>query len=219
MRTPLTSILGYVHILEQMDSRDTDEAREYLNIVLDKSEVLEVMLDEFFEVTKLETGNVKLEQEKMNLAEMLQQLVSEYVPILRDKKLMLECDVISQAYVSCDAAKMERVFDNLMRNAMKYAPVESTVHVSGKIEDKYFVICFENASELIESDMLEHIFEPFVRLEESRTEAEGAGIGLAIVKELIELHKGNVHAEYEDGRIRMMAYLPICKPEVQNILQ
>lgn len=178
MRTPLTSILGYVHILEQMDSRDTDEAREYLNIVLDKSEVLEVMLDEFFEVTKLETGNVKLEQEKMNLVEMLQQLVSEYVPILRDKKLTLECDVISQAYVSCDAAKMERVFDNLMRNAMKYAPVESTVHVSGKIEDKYFVICFENASELI------------------------------------ELHKGNVHAEYEDGRIRMMAYLPICKPEV-----
>lgn len=201
LRTPLTSVLGYAHILNQMDHLETEEAKTYIRIILEKSQLLEDMLDEFFEVTKLETGNVTLDLQELNLAEMLQQIVSEYIPILKEKKLTLQCDIIPQANVRCDAVKMERVFDNLMRNAVKYAPEDSNLMVSGKLEENQFLMCFKNEAEPMNEEQLTNMFESFVRLDEARNEMEGSGMGLTIVKEIIELHQGNIWAEYEAGKL------------------
>ena len=212
LRTPLTSVLGYAHILERMEQLETREAREYIKVIVDKSHLLEEMLDEFFEVTKLETGNVKLNRKTINLAEMLRQLVYEYTPILHERGISLVCNVISQADVACDASKMERVFDNLMRNVMKYAPANSNVKVTGTIQDNRFIICFDNESEAIEEGQLTAMFEPFVRMDEARKDVEGAGIGLAIVKEIMELHQGNTRAEYKEGRLYIILQIPMnCK--------
>ena len=132
---------------------------------------------------------------------MLQQIVSEYIPILKEKKLTLQCDIIQQANVRCDAVKMERVFDNLMRNAVKYAPEDSNLMVSGKLEENQFLMCFKNEAEPMNEEQLTNMFESFVRLDEARNEMEGSGMGLTIVKEIIELHQGNIWAEYEAGKL------------------
>ncbi|MBE5960222.1 MAG: HAMP domain-containing histidine kinase [Lachnospiraceae bacterium] len=209
LRTPLTSILGYAHILNEMEPWNTEDARKYVNVILNKSQLLETMLDEFFEVTKLETGNARLDVTEINLAEMLKQLVSEYTPVLSEKELELQCEVAAKAMVLCDDGKMERVFDNLMRNALKYAPAGTAIKVVGKVEKDQFLISFENNSEPIDEEQLENMFEAFVRLNEAGNEIEGAGMGLAIVKEIVELHQGKVWTEYNNGRLRICIQMNI----------
>ncbi|PAQ13562.1 hypothetical protein CD798_14205 [Bacillaceae bacterium SAOS 7] len=211
LRTPLTSVIGYAHLLDQVEHLETKEAKEYVKIIVDKSQLLEEMLDEFFEITKLETGNARLEMKEVNLAAMLQQLVNEYTPILREKELELQCEIIPQAMVECDVAKMERVFDNLMRNAMKYAVAQSCIDVTGKITKDKFLITFENVSEVMTEEQLVHMFEAFVRLEDYRSDVEGAGMGLTIVKEIIELHKGKVWAEYQQHKLKISIQMNIIK--------
>lgn len=204
LRTPLTSVIGYAHLLDSVENLDAKEGKEYIKIILDKSLLLQNMLDEFFEITKLETGNAKLEVKEINLAEMLQQLVNEYVPILREKGLDLQWDIVSQAIVKCDIGKMERVFDNLMGNAIKYSKIESGVFIKGEISKDKFLVTFENESELITEEQLVSMFQSFVRLEDSRSNIEGAGMGLAIVKEIIELHKGQIWAEYNNNKLKII---------------
>lgn len=211
LRTPLTSIIGYSKLMDNMESLDNQKAREYLRIILDKSEALDNMLEEFFEIAKLETGNIKLSLIEINLAEMLKQLVSEYMPILNEKNLKINCQIIAEARVLCDVSKIERVFDNMMRNAIKYTNNQGSIHIRGYQETSRFHMVFSNEAQPISESQLENMFDSFVRLEEARNEVEGAGMGLAIVKEIIELHKGKVWAEYHFPYLEIHILLNIIK--------
>lgn len=211
LRTPLTSIKGYTYLLTQMDLEVNQEAKEYIRIIRQKSEQLEGMLDEFFEITKLETGCISLDLVTIDIVQMLGQIIYEYEPILKEKQFNIISHLDTPAVVECDPNLMERVFDNLIRNAIKYAQDSGILQVSSKIVNQQIHISFLNQSEPIEEEALIHMFDTFVRLDEARGMVEGSGMGLAIVKDIIELHKGEIWAQYHGGYLEIQISLNIIK--------
>lgn len=209
LKTPLTSVIGYLTLLRD-ESKISQELREkYLSISLDKAERLEDLINEFFEITRFNLSNITLDQSKVNLSRMLQQLVFEFEPMLHEKNLQCVLTSPPELTVKCDVNKMQRVFDNLMRNAVNYSFEESTINVTIATQDDKIKINFTNCGNTISQDKLSRIFEQFYRLDNARTTKNGgAGIGLAIAKEIVELHNGTISASSENDTISFCLTIP-----------
>lgn len=210
LKTPLTSIIGYLTLLRD-EPQISEELREkYTGIALDKADRLEELINEFFEITRFNLSHLELERSPVDLTRMLQQLVSEFLPMLRDKELSCETDLPSHAEYSCDADKLARVFENLLRNAVHYSFPRSVIHIAMKKTLKALVVTFENVGPTIPQEKLERIFDQFFRLDSSRgTRTGGAGLGLAIAKQIVEAHSGSITAESADSRIIFRIELPL----------
>lgn len=209
LKTPLTSVIGYLTLLCD-EPQISEEVREkYLSIALDKSERLEELINEFFEITRFNLYNLTLELSRVNLSRMLEQVAFEFKPIFDTKGLDYHLDIEADMEIKCDVDKMERVFDNLIRNAVNYSYENTTIHMIVRKENDGIHMTFSNQGNTIPKERLNRIFEQFYRLDASRgTNAGGAGLGLAIAKEIIELHKGTIKAASENDRIEFNIYLP-----------
>lgn len=209
LKTPLTSIIGYLTLLRD-EPQISDQLREkYLSISLDNAERLEELINEFFEITRFNLSHLTLEKGHVNLTRMLEQITFEFKPLLAQKNL--QCSLVSDPDIEivCDANKMQRVFDNLIRNAVNYSFENSTIEITvvKKQEDVY--IKFSNCGNTIPQEKLERIFDQFYRLDTSRsTKTGGAGLGLAIAKEIVELHNGTIKAHSENEKVEFFVYLP-----------
>ena len=145
---------------------------------------------------------------------MLEQLASEFSPILAEKELTWSLDIAPDVYVFCDSQKLERVFDNLIRNAVNYSYPKSTVRLSLTPVRDYVKIGVENRGRTIPPEKLGRIFDQFFRLDSSRSSITGgAGLGLAIAKELTERFGGSIHAESADETVRLTVLLPLSLRE------
>ncbi len=209
LKTPLTSVIGYLTLLADEPQISPEMRARYTGIALDKAERLEELINEFFDIARFNLTTLALERETVNLSRMLEQTVSEFVPILAEKRLTWRTEIEGDVEISGDPDRLERVFDNLIRNAVSYSYPETEIFLSMKRRDGGARICVRNHGKTIPSDRLERIFEQFFRLDASRTSATGgAGLGLAIAKQIVELHGGRIWAESGEERIVFMVELP-----------
>ncbi|MCR8845044.1 HAMP domain-containing histidine kinase [Paenibacillus sp. SC116] len=209
LRTPLTSILGYLRLVEEDRYRDEVELRHYIRIAYEKSESLHLMIEDLFEYSRM-SGGMNLDMQRVNVAELVSQLFVHYqVPVEECGMTLRMRNAQSPAYVNADTLKLVRVFENLLSNSMKYGRdgrfIDMVVH-SDPVEARVEIV---NYGEPIPQTDLPHVFERFYRVDKSRTgDRRGSGLGLAISSTMIELHGGRIWAESDAERTRFIISLP-----------
>lgn len=209
LKTPLTSIVAYLSMLDSRPDMDPEEREKYTHIALEKSLRLGELINEFFDITRYNLQNIELEPIDINLSLMLEQLADELYGVLQEKELICEVDVEENLVVFGDPDKLARVFDNILRNAIAYCYRNTTIKISAQQKRGNIEIIFTNEGDKIPGDMLQTIFEKFYRVDGSRSaKTGGAGLGLAIAKEIVELHQGRVCAKSDDMKTQFIVTLP-----------
>lgn len=210
LKTPLTSVIGYLTLLRDEGQISPELREKYLSISLDKAERLEDLINEFFEITRFNLSNITLEYGRVNLTRMLEQLAYEFKPMFLEKNLQYELKLAPDTMIRCDINKMQRVLDNLLRNAVNYSFENSTIYIEAIRDGNMIRILFRNSGNTIPKEKLERIFEQFYRLDTARrSKSGGAGLGLAIAKEIVELHHGTITANSENETIEFEVKIPV----------
>ena len=197
LRTPLTSVMGYIGLIKDGKYEDEDMMKEYLNIAFSKSNQLKDLIEDLFEYTKLNNNGIVIEKERVNLVDFLSQIIEEYIPIFNENSLnVVNKFVNDKTEVEIDTGKLVRVFENLFSNAIKYSFKPGEVVVSSYENNGYANIIIRNRGEAISKEKMEKLFDRFYRVDEARnSEIKGSGLGLAISKNIIELHGGKIWGE------------------------
>ena len=209
LKTPLTSIVAYLTMLDSYQDMPEEERQRYTQIALEKSIRLGELISEFFEITKFNLQDIVLEPVELNLSMMLEQLADELYGVLREKNLTCEVEAAEDMVVYGDADKLARVFDNILRNAVSYCYPNTKIRIQAEMTEEGNRIVFSNRGKQIPKEQLGTIFEKFYRLDEARhSTTGGAGLGLAIAKEIVELHGGTIWAESDDKETRFIVTLP-----------
>ncbi len=209
LKTPLASVIGYLNLLHDETEISPEQREKYLAISLDKAERLEDLINEFFEIAKFNLTYVELQYSKINLTRLLEQLLYEFGPMLREKQLTCAINAPEDVMLRCDAKKMQRVFDNLLRNAVMYSYEGTQIEIAVVPQGETLSVTFVNHGDTIPPEHLKRIFEQFYRLDIARGTGGGAGLGLAIAKQIVERHGGAIEAESEEERISFKIILPI----------
>lgn len=215
LKTPLTSVIGYLSLLHDEPQISPELRARYTDIALDKALRLEELTNEFFDITRFSLTSLTLETEQINLSRMLEQITYEFLPVLADKGLSWQLEIQPEVQINGDPDKLQRVFDNLIRNAVNYSYPDTAVTLRMKTTDEpggsRVEICVSNRGRTIPPEKLSRIFEQFFRLDTSRSSATGgAGLGLAISREIVELHGGGIQAESADENIVFTLWLPMA---------
>lgn len=209
LKTPLTSVIGYLKLIEDEPSASPELISKYAGIAHVKANRLEELINEFFEITRFSTSRLTLNLENTNLSRMLMQITYEFRPILQEKELQWDLKIPENIVLQCDPGKLERAIDNLIRNAVIYCFEKSVIFFSLIKTENGVKISIENKGHTIPPEKLERIFEQFYRLDAARSGGTGgAGLGLAIAKEIVELHHGTINAFSEDDMVRFEILLP-----------
>lgn len=209
LKTPLTSIVAYLSMLQSHPELSEAERSKYTGISLEKAIRLGKLIEEFFEITKFNAQDIVLEKTELNLSRMLEQIADEMYGVLQEKRLECQVEAAEDVIVPADPDKLARAFDNLMRNAVAYCDRETTIHIQVSQDKDNAKIVFINEGPKIANDKLQHIFEKFFRADNSRSsETGGAGLGLAIAREIVELHGGQIQAQSDDHETRFIVSLP-----------
>lgn len=210
LKTPLTSVIGYLTLLRDEPDISPELRARYTGIALSKAERLEDLINEFFDITRFNLTALTLETERTNFSRMLEQIISEFEPVLAEKELTWKTEITPDVELLCDRDKMERVLDNLIRNAVNYSYPKSEIFISMHPADRYVEIRIRNHGRTISPDKLSRIFDQFFRADSSRASATGgAGLGLAIAREIVELHGGQIYAESAQEQIVFTVRLPL----------
>lgn len=209
LKTPLTSVIGYLTLLNDEPDISPETRARYTGIALEKAERLEQLINEFFDITRFSLTTLTLEPERINFSLMLEQTVSEFYPVFAEKNLACKADIQPDTELLCDPDKLERVFDNLFRNAVNYSYPNSEIKLSMTADNGEVTVVVSNRGKTVPKEKLDRIFEQFFRLDSSRSSGTGgAGLGLAISKEIVDLHGGKIFAESENESIIFTVVLP-----------
>lgn len=194
LKTPLTSVLGYLELLQDEPGLSPEQRAKYTGVALDKARRLEELVKEFFDIN---TMDLKLEhQEPVQLSFLLEQLLDEFYPLFATKDLQCTVEIQHHLVVEGDGDRLARVFDNVLRNAVSYSAQGGPVGVTACQEGENVVVRITNEGLEIPEGELSNIFEKFYRLDAARsTRTGGAGLGLAIAREIVERHGGTIRAE------------------------
>ncbi len=197
LRTPLTSVMGYIGLIKDGKYEDDDMMKEYLDIAFNKSNQLKELIEDLFEYTKINNQGIVLEKNKVNIVEFLSQIIEEYIPLFEENEIeVVKKFVDEKSIVEIDASKMVRVFENLFSNAIKYSYKPGKVTVSTFEKEGYVTIVINNKGESIPKEKVERLFDRFYRVDEARnSNVKGSGLGLAISKNIVNLHDGEIWAE------------------------
>lgn len=210
IRTPLTSIIGYLSLLEEAPDIPAEQRAKYVNITLDKAYHLEKMVNEFFEITRFNSQQITVSTEPIDLYYMLVQLLDELAPILSANGNYVTLNADENITIYGDADKLARVFGNIIKNASTYSYPDTELLVRAETTEENTVITFQNKGRTIPKEKLDSIFEKFYRLDDARTShTGGSGLGLAIAKEIVTLHGGSICASSENETITFTVAIPI----------
>lgn len=209
LKTPLTSVIGYLNLLQDEPDLSAETRARYTGIALAKALRLEDLLNEFFEITRFNLTHLELELAQVDLALMLRQVAAEFGPMLAEKKLECELELPETLPYRCDPDKLARVLDNLLRNAVNYSYEGGVVRVRAAAGPEGVTLRVQNPGPTIPPEKLGRIFERFFRLDSSRGSGSGgAGLGLAIAKQIVELHGGRISAASGGETVEFTVTLP-----------
>jgi len=202
LKTPLTSIIGYLTLLTDEKNISKESQEKYIKIALDKSLRVEELTNQFFDITRYDLHSMPINKKEINISYLLEQLVDECYPMLEKNNLKCKLDVPNRVMYVGDGDKLARAFDNLLKNAINYSYKGTTIEIKLEQIDDKIKISFKNKGDKIPQYKLDKIFEKFYRGDDSRTSSTGgAGLGLAITKEIIELHNGKISVKNDDEYI------------------
>jgi two-component system sensor histidine kinase VanS len=208
IRTPLTSLIGYLSLLDEAPDMPIEQKTKYIQIGLEKSFRLEHLINELFEISQYNLQTISLSKQDIDLYYMLVQLVDEVYPQLATHSKTAVIHAAEDLAIHGDPDKLARAFNNILKNAIVYGKDNSVIEITAQINNDLVVIEFKNAG-TVPQDKLQTIFTKFYRLNEARSsDSGGAGLGLAIAKEIITLHGGAIQAESENGFTTFIVELP-----------
>ena len=235
IRTPLTSVVGYLTMLQESPDMPMEQRARYAGIALDRAQRLEGMLEEFFEITRYNLQSIPIERERFDAGMLCRQVADEFFPTAETRGIAVKVDAASPLLVFADPGKVSRVLNNLLKNAVSYADEDTEVHVRAFVREqndaawdglagaaqgglshdasgnspRVLVIEVENQGKEISPEHLQSIFEKFYREDASRgTKAGGAGLGLAIAREIARAHGGDLTASSQAGKTVFTLAIP-----------
>ena len=210
IKAPLTSMIGYLSILDEIDDMPKKKQKNYISIALDKSYRLEDLINELFDVARFNSEKIVLEKEELNLNLMLEQIIDDFYPTLRELNKSIKLNYNEPISINGDSDKLSRVFNNLIKNAISYSKEESEIVINLKKDNNNAIVEVINKGKQISKEKLSKIFEKFYRLDSARTSRTGgSGLGLAIAKDIVELHNGTIIAESNEEETTFRVTLPL----------
>ncbi|MFL0196481.1 ATP-binding protein [Clostridium sp. WILCCON 0269] len=203
LRTPLTSIKGYLGLIKDRKYEDEYQLEQYINIAYSKSEKLDILINDLFEYTKLKNNAVSLNKNNISLNGLLEQLIEELVPICEENSVTISKDFPKYKFiVNVDPGKTVRIFENLFMNAIRYCVKPGNVKVSLKKQGECVVTSIQNKCHPINEEEVNKLFDRFYRFDKSRSSySGGSGLGLSIAKSIVELQGGTIKADYMEENI------------------
>ena len=218
LKTPLTSIIAYLTMLDQRKSMPDEDREKYIHVTFEKASRLRELINEFFEITRFNLQDIVLEKEQLNLSFLLEQLADESYGVLKDKYLTCSVKTDDDLMVMGDPDKLARVFDNLLRNAIAYSYTDTEIEIEARAKGTDIVITFENQGHEIPEQNLKLIFEKFYRVDNARSsQTGGSGLGLSIAKRIVELHGGIIEATSDWERTTFTVVLPGIHNPTQKV--
>lgn len=217
LRTPLTSVMGYLRLYTEKKYDSAEQAQEYIDIAYKKSISLKELIDDLFEYTKLNNFDIKLDMEVFDINRLARQVIQEIMPVALEKNIKFETNLKDQKFfINADAGKMARVVENIISNAIKYSGSGSRIDVVSFKRDCEVILEISNPSDSINDEDLKNIFERFYRIDKSRSGSlGGSGLGLSIAKSIIHLHEGKIWAEYKDSKVSIFICMKLSKESSQ----
>lgn len=200
LRTPLTTIVGYLELIKDDTALSKEDVHKYSGIAYEKSIRLQEMMDDLFEFTKLDNADIKLNKSMINLSGLIMQMTDEFYPSFKDCNITPIVDLPEEnIYVQGDGQLLARVFDNLISNALKYGYHNTDLKIEVSGDEKYATVKVINHGDTIASEDIPLLFNKFYRTDSSRnSKTGGTGLGLAITKNIVDLHHGNISVTSDD---------------------
>ena len=213
LRTPLTTIVGYLELIKNNDQLTKEEIQKYSTVAYEKSKRLQYLMDDLFEFTSLDQANVKMHMTTINISELVMQIVDEFYPSFQEHHVCPHIQIANNnLLIQGDGQLLARVFDNLLSNALKYGKDYSDVEIEVLNDDHHVTIKIMNYGLPIPQEDLPYIFDKFYRTDASRSSSTGGtGLGLAIAKSIIHMHNGQIMATSHKEKTTFVVILPKVK--------
>jgi PAS domain S-box-containing protein len=200
LRTPMTSILGYTELmLEQIEQFEIDQLKEFLQIIFDRSTALSQIVSDMLDLSRVQSGRlVSLEQVSGDLVDLVRQILPSYKYNDNQCKVLVDAEE-ELPLILFDPYKITQVFDNLISNAIKYSPDGGVIKVALKTTFDEIVVTVEDQGLGMSPEQQEKVFDKFYRADSSNTAISGLGLGMSLVKSIIEVHGGRIWVKSEEG--------------------
>ena len=210
LKTPLTSVIGYISLLKEAPDMPMEQRAKYTNIALEKAMRLESLINEFFDITRYNLHEIMLEEETFDLGYMLMQMADEFYPVLEQHGKSITIHAEEDLPITADSAKLARVFNNILKNAVAYSYDNTEIEINAQMQTNTIHVSVSNFGKTIPKQKLDMIFEKFYRLDDARsTNTGGAGLGLAIAKEIVVAHSGTISVTSEKQVTTFTVELPV----------
>lgn len=207
LKTPLTSMIGYInHILDH--HVDEEQMEKSLTIATDKAHRLDELIDEFEEILRYDDKVSQLDITEIDVKELIDHQLDGFYPLMEKRNIHVEVSMPKHLMLEADYDKLQRLFDNLMRNAITYSNPDSAIEIKGTQSEAVITLEYRNDGEDMDDETVSHLFDKFFRASTARTSSSGgAGLGLAIAKEIVELHGGDIRVHKEGKQIVFTIHL------------
>ncbi|EJE99859.1 sensor histidine kinase [Liquorilactobacillus mali] len=212
IRTPLTSIIGYLGLIEEKQYHSEKDILKYTHTAYVKAKQMKLLVEDLFEYTKVRQTSTPLKLSQIDLGQLLEQLAISFELEAKKKNVVIQTGKVeSKLLMDADAEKLVRVFNNLITNALKYGAGAKTICIDAKkVSEKEIVVSISNDGKAIPKKALAQLFDRFYRVESSRSkETGGSGLGLAIALSIVELHHGYIYAESDDKLTSFIMHFPV----------
>lgn len=218
LRTPLTSIIGYLGLIEDKQYQNEEDILKYTHIAYEKAKQMKNLVDDLFEYTKVQQHGAPVNIMRVDLNQLLEQLTASFALEADRRGIEITSKVVpNPLMIEADPEKLGRVFNNLVSNAFKYGNGASYIRITAHQEKANVVVKVANDGTPIPQKAQDHLFERFYRAEASRSRATGGtGLGLAIVKSIVDLHHGQVTVTSDENETAFIVTLPLKQEQLQK---